>query len=1246
MPAPALSPDTFRGNDVKAIYAQLEPVLDANYREILGEARFDASQELRHEFASKKTPERQVFLATYEVGTDADVSAAASAKTPQALADALHYQWLANELFYIAQKIAVHNHVKSKRQASAVRDDASASAAVDDNVLPRSIDAAIQSDRTVGVSLDNSFVKLRTMMQEHIEIVSTEHPTDNLSQKARERLDGLLLQLCRAELDATAIEKLLQGLIRHNAIPDKKRTVSDEIRRDMVFATERSYDAIPLLMRAIVNAYARFYADDFTTAKRAELGSLLTGLDTIDDARLVVPASWPGADGDGNANVNAATMAEACKKKRIGAGRKHIKTLNEGVVKKAKEIERGLRDTIIAQNTALLTAAIGAAVGDTQAVYLQLVQLTTDISQALSDRKFTLAQAKNQALSELESQLALSGDAAGQFSAAVAKQKGQVTALLGLVKFSGLQIDAIDAPQQGALQAFIKQMDAYVEQVNTDGADILLQGGDATLYMLTQLNALYAEHRQLIAQYPEVEQAFFEFGGQFRSVGMTYGYIHMRQNSPIFTAVWDKMWQDFVDTKNEKFLAVYQTLCDAFDTLGRDNPSTYMALTTEQQVFFFETLLMKTKEGLALLKQIQQKQRREEYTSDAFRINNGKGMTTVHAELARFVVIAENPDMFSNSISANVEQVTHYFESKALHAIFADEMPKPTLNRHRVVLLIETRQDLERYETLLTDVIRFEITQCLHQAWEAHQDTIKAVLSIVSLNELAAAVKQRDRAAFKVLLTEHTDFAALLKPVEVEIMFGYSDTERTAGLNALIAIDRAKHNVQQLAADFGVTALDFDGPGTDLNRGGYHVAASARKTTLQGIGRDQWLLPDGLRFHEQQFYALHQGRKPEHQWQASDITDLLQQWETQGAEFYEHLHDEKNGWGQLLGFWLGQSPHWAQRAGCNHSSRASDRQAAEGSDPWHVIQSENGAHPAPYVDVASQRAITKTQLNQMLSDNLHLVLGPGFGLRQLGAAKAKKLYEQSPLAQDIIRKMAHGLATANFDHARHALFAQESELLAQLADDTRRHELARAFETTRGAVPSLDIKAKVQTPEGRAAMMGILAQFFAYVQTEVEESREFLWNLLVQAHQPQGKTVMTTSTDLLFPWPDDQVNVIEHIERTQLAQTTLASAANHVNQGHQLPEIFSGLVHESPSDHLTGLTAMLGSVMSAIVVGTAPPVTYSELACNQEHVMTRKFVASATDVRAAPFALGAGVAAVGLLPPLAPGTMNTPQATT
>ncbi len=1059
---------------------------------------------------------------------------------PALLERMTHYIWIQAELMYFGnQKAALNQRAEQKikiedeaRELAQYQDDARCLSA-----FPRSVASAIQKDAERGWPIERSIEILKKMS---LQVVGTEHPTDPLSQQARSTLTRVANLLNENQPSEEELLSLFRHLQTVDAIPPGRRSVDVEVSRNIEIVLEKLYDNVPRLIDEIMNAYRIFYGEAAFAEHEEAIWEAI-------ETSIVRVGSWPGFDADGNDNVKAKEMREAIRLHRIRIAEKHASTLKSTICKAAKSIEHEIRETIIDLSYEIYDLLQPLLMDD-------LFKEKRKISGKLLDqRRFeALIQHYEDLVSSIKNRPEKERN---EIIANIKKLKTNINLLIQLTHFSGAYRSKEESDKElyeGDLQEFLSLFKKYRNQIRVDPDDIKIEDAEgqshlATERMVEQFNTLLNDHHVLLTHYPDLKRQLRKVGVQLKCFGMTYGVGHIRQDSDVFVNSWDAIVADLQADNKFPDCALFKYLQNKpYKNKQKDRSDTDCLEEERRRSEFHKKLQDGSEESKAILKEIRDRHK--------VKYKNERGFELIKTELDRLELAALHPDMFENIIISNCKSryASDILGVESLLSIFSERTGAELL---QVVPLLETRRDLENVESILADYIEKRIKQHI----------------------------------------EHGGSPDTIKDIVIEVMLGFSDTERVSGLPALIAIQFAKENITKLAAKYGVIAKIFYGPGGDPTRGG--LKRRDPKLTLQGNGRSNMLnTPASTDWYvENLFYEAHkQLADPSTLQEFTHLPPHMQDWlrvcMKEGSGFYEQLHDAKNGLGQLTGLWLGQGVHWLVSM-LNSSSRAGQRGVAEQEGDRTASVQAKGQHPEPYIDPDKPRAITAVQMKEMLRDNLNFI-GSYAGLKAIGLEASRQLFCVSSTFRDMVEKCMIGVATRDLSYVAHALFADHPELKPS-SNAERKQWANECISSYPALLRDMNIKMDVKDPEKRDELLKMLSRLFAYIEEECEATQSFLVKLNQSVYGNRGEK-LAQPTDVLSAYPEWQAETHEAVSKLAPLSSLLAIHVNAVNKGENLDEIHAGLNEQSIADsRLSGVGRVLGNEGAAITACRITPSAYN-----------------------------------------------------
>ena len=492
----------------KTLYSLLEKTMDPDV--------------IKLDQAFKDATDKNAFFASYETQGEQ-----APQKDPAILERWSHYRWIRLELLYLINQRAAMNEVAARRSVE-----------MDAPELTGSIARAVQEDKERGLPIEKSIAILGRMT---LQVVGTEHPTDPLSQTARDTLTKIANVMAQKEPSEDELQNQLRQLHAADAIPPVKRTVEVEVNRNIDMLLERLYDNVPRLMEAIESAYKKYYGEDAFATHEEEMWNAVKN--------MLRDASWPGFDADGNDSITAREMWSAIRIHRIRIAEKYMATLETSVVDLAKEIELKLREEIKELNKKLFGCLHAKAKMDANLLdsLLDVHTFQNDASHLLINRRFLELASHYQKEKEYLQALNTDEETKRNLLAFLGLQSAATERLVRLTQFSGSyrvdhtdQIKIFDGDIK-KLKDLLAEYKASIRRENTevDSTDEKNLSPTVVQRIIEQFQKIGSDHDVVMTMYPELRKKMNHFRVQLHSFGMTYGLGHVRQNSPEFTKVWD-----------------------------------------------------------------------------------------------------------------------------------------------------------------------------------------------------------------------------------------------------------------------------------------------------------------------------------------------------------------------------------------------------------------------------------------------------------------------------------------------------------------------------------------------------------------------------------------------------------------------------------------------------------------------------------------------------------------------------------
>jgi phosphoenolpyruvate carboxylase len=1142
----------------------------------------------------------------------------------------LHYCWIRLELSFLGyQNTQIMKRLDYNEALETNFDNPEPSTLAEikyfNPAVPETVAAVIQADAINNVSIQDSLRKLQEVC---LQVVGTEHPTDPLSQESRDILSFIAAEVMAVEPDVKKIKRFITKLQYHDAIPDVRREVDEEVSRDKEVTGKQFYYNLPVFIKSIFDAYSKFYEAEFTPAVKESIWQILEG-GLQADGRVTTPiiqdASWPGGDADGNNNATDYALSVAIRDRRTAAAEQHDNAIAE-MVEMAKGYERKMRDAIPDLHDKKFDCMLRLT-NDTE-IIRSFQRFQSNVTRKLVPRDFTglvdfLEQSKSEIASVLtqsipnptEEQIPIIQQifAIVQEQATLVQKLDKLTAFSGSYKGlsklirpispSGSDDTLLQSPSSvsrsinfeskissdgfyssedekleesgsseekaarqgmngaklanGALGDFQKIFQDIIQKVGNDKNSNFIKQNNLSA-ILARFKNILQDHQEILREYPDLYEKMRYFGVQLHCYGMGYGNLHVRQDSTVFMHVWDLLFNDL-----QNVAAIDKKLLPE----GR-----FKNLSAQEQAVLFQKLLDESEDSLFLLNTIYQRWKTQHYS-------NLPGYATVCMELHRIGLALNNADIFENLIISNTESLAHILSVMVLKRLFPLSSDQLT-----VVPLLEKREDLENFHAIVEGFIRLRILQKFRDN--------------PFLKSQEAELAQLSNEDFKHRIRSYHH---MTKAILIEVMFGYSDSERVSGLSALIKIDIAQEAFLDLAKEYGVTSKIFDAPGGDLFRGGLHLMRRKQKVTAQGNARQNEF---GTRlsasiFRETQFansyLNLTVGNFTYKSFPKPFMQRLVEFCDT-SANFYEKFLNTDTGYGSLVALTYGWGANFIMDT-TNSSSRGNSRNTKQNhSDRTMAILT---GQSKGFVDPDKLRAITSSALNEMLRLNMHIIIGPGHAMRKLDADldtcayMVKSFYFLCPAFQDLYEKTIYGFASVNLDIAAYAYFGNDASLRATDADE--RAVWAKEAESYAGIYTREKVEYLLTTAAGKAELLIALSRFFALIEQEFYLTRDFLikTNALIYTnyYKPSHdadraahpEKTFTQNIDLIQHHPELYEQMKDVLQTVDPLNWVLARLSNHLANQHKLDEVYAPSTDfKLKGSRLNLLGRMLGNIACGI----------------------------------------------------------------
>jgi len=405
-----------------------------------------------------------------------------------------------------------------------------------------SIAEAIQEDYLNGVPIAASIRLVRHMM---LQIVGTEHPTDPLSQYARDILGQISYAIDVNTPDEASILVLLQELQNTDAIPPKQRGVVEEVNRNLHITQDKLYDALPLFIDSILNAYIKYYGEELFTNNEDEIVDALV--------KIVRHAFWAGFDGDGNFNVTPEAMRNAIRLYRIRAAEKHGETLTKNVVSLCNAISIKLKMDILNRFPDFLNKL--RICTDDKYILQRMDIFHSNVATRMitGDLQFLINLFKDK-IESIKQEIPNASD-----------EKEIIIKILESQLHSAQQLDQLSQfsnSDQGDIQKLQDIFEKYKKAVrdNTGSFEIQDDKGklhNPTAYIIEYYKKLLVSHHDLLEAHPQLKKQARYFNIQLHCFGMTYGVGHIRQDSSVYASVWDTILEDLCNDSECKAFKLF-----------------------------------------------------------------------------------------------------------------------------------------------------------------------------------------------------------------------------------------------------------------------------------------------------------------------------------------------------------------------------------------------------------------------------------------------------------------------------------------------------------------------------------------------------------------------------------------------------------------------------------------------------------------------------------------------------------------
>ena len=1039
----------------------------------------ESARVLDEEYNALKTPTEQKRFISQFASTD---KTTAPQRDPKLLQQWTHYRWVVLELINMVNKhVYVQDFLQHKDQAIA-RDSKTPTENSPENYL-NTISDAIKEHKSTGASIEES---IATLQKVTLQIINTEHPTDPLSQPARNTLTHLANALTLHPANEDEIKRLLHHLLTKDAVPHARRTPLTEVHRTIELSLRPLYNNVPRFVQAIEQAYALHYGQALFVKHRK----------TILQAITLRDGYWPGLDADGNTSITDLISGISMVTYRCEAALQHISAL----------------DAILAHIPML----------------------------------------------EASSQQAVTCSA--------------------LIE---------------AIQQFRTLLLTYKANIEQDPDDLYIDQGRTKIpffeFALQQYQALLATHQAFLEAHPSLHDQTLYFEVQLRSYRLSFGVGHIRQDSSVFKKVWGTLFGELLADSN----LTKNLLLHPFR-------HRHTVITEEEWIPFHQSLQETSPDSKQILHAILNLHHGKKYRTNPI---DHPAIALVDSELNRLHLAKKNADLIENIIISNTQGAGDYLRVLNLLAIFP-ETPHQIVPS--VVPLLETRDDLIKYRTIITAIIKPKLEHTLESVWDTAPESIQPRLKRVfsSKASIRSAIQSQSpnelRAFFSQLTSDlQTYLQPFLEKLVIEVMLGFSDTQRVSGIGASITIQETKENIIQFVMDCGMTPKLFHGPGQDLNRGGERLD---EKATRQGKGREAFNTPDSTQvFRENLFAAVY--REKAGITRRMEITSLpkkmrhwLDTFVQSSTSWYEALQNA-DGMGKPLGAWLAHDGFGV--AMFNSTSRNTQRGVAESTGDRTAAVQAGGVRPPRYVEVDTLRAISSMFMQQLNLSNLNF-LSPSVGMQAIGVDASAQLHKNIETFRVMVLKETIGTVMQNLslsasmfdDYPELSPLTQDSATLASWAKDCQQG-FPELLADEKDDLEHLDFKKFCGSAHNRYTLLAMLSRLFAHVLIESQKTVAFLATLHDKLHPNAEKGVI----GLLAHHPHCLAQIQELVHAANPLFLLYSQHCQQIAHGHCLDQQYHGLNESEaiPDEVLSGVGKLLGDEVAGMMAAWVIPPEYTKI---------------------------------------------------
>ena len=746
------------------------------------------------------------------------------------------------------------------------------------------------------------------------------------------------------------------------------------------------------------------------------------------------------------------------------------------------------------------------------------------------------------------------------------------------------------------IQEFQKKFTEFKHRISNDPNDLYITTPGHTKLPISEFIINYYEkfletQAGVLQNHPELAKQLDYFGCQLHCFGMSYGSGHIRQDSAVFRKVWEVLCVEL--------LADTALTSNSIINLLRTR---YTSPEEKDWIHFHQRLREGSHESQQLLLAIRNLHNGKPYKTQP------KDQTLVDMELNRLHLAKKNADLIEDIIISNTQGERDYLGVCNLLHVFP-EMPHQ--KDPIVVPLLETQDDLYKYKEIVAAIIKAKLQQTLEFVFDVSpervqqclksyfpsKEAIKTGFKNKNFEELSGFLQTVDP-----LLRHYLD--PFLAQHVVEVMLGFSDTQRVSGFGASLLIQQTKEEIIQFVQNCGMSPKIYCGPGGEIAR---HDHGPNEKETVQGRARQAFDTPNNTQeFQERQFAAVYRAKAGlTRQMEITSLPKKMRNWLNQFIEastaFYREFQDPA-GMGKPLGSLLALLG-W-NVAMFNSSSRNTLRGVADASGDRTASVQKNGERPPTFLDMGKLRAISAMYAQQLTLLNTNF-MGPSVGGEKIGIEETAALYAKVDMFRVMVLKETIGTTMRNLSITAQ-LFDDYPELNPLNITHEKRQEWA---EECKNRFPglldddlnSLDFKKFSQLNRNKELLLTVLSRLFAYIQVESERANNFLAKLNETTHPIQGEQ----PASLMAHYPECEAQIKELVSLADPLIRLYTTHCQQVIRGECLDEKYPGLNNPegTPDGELSGVAALLGDEVAGMMAAWVPPPAYTDIV--QDKRMTR-----------------------------------------